>query len=190
MSLEKKVKKARIQKIILESVRLAGLTGVAVLAPNVLQTMKRMGLITHPRQLESIKRSRDKLIERGLLASKDGHLKMTQSGKRYLSRCLSLRDNKELNKNKKWDGRWRIFIFDIPESKRFDRDSIRYALISIGFMRLQDSVWVYPYDCESIISLLKADTETEENVLYIIAEAIENDKPLREYFHLNKNKTH
>jgi DNA-binding transcriptional regulator PaaX len=45
-----------------------------------------------------------------------------------------LGDNKELNKNKKWDGKWRVLIFDIPETRRFDRDNIRRALISIGFM--------------------------------------------------------
>lgn len=98
-------------------------------------------------------------------------------------------DNKELNKNKKWDGKWRVLIFDIPENRRFDRDNIRRALISIGFMRLQDSVWVYPYNCEDLISLLKADTETAEDVLYMIVETIENDEPIKKYFGLNiKNK--
>ena len=186
MSLERKVKKANIQKIILESVKLAGLIGVATFAPNVLQTMKRMGFITHPRQIESIKRSRDNLIKKGLLENKNDQLKITQEGKRYLFKCLSLGDNKELNKYKKWDGKWRALIFDIPENRRFDRDNIRRALISIGFMRLQDSVWVYPYDCEKIIALLKAETEVEGNLLYMIVEALENDEEVKKYFRLNK----
>ena len=186
MDLEKKVKKAKIQKIILETVKLAGLIGVAAIAPSVLGTMKKIGFITHPRQIESIKRSRDTLIKRGLLENKNEQLKITQGGKRYLFRCLSLGDNKELNKNKKWDGKWRVIIFDVPESRRFDRTNIRLALVSIGFMRLQDSVWVYPYSCENIISLLKAETETGENVLYMIVEAIENDEPIKKYFGLNK----
>src|SRR3989344_2401156 len=184
MSLERKVKKANIQKIILESVKLAGLIGVATFAPNVLQTMKRMGFITHPRQIESIKRSRDNLIKKGLLETKNNQLKLTQYGKRYLLKCLYLGDSKKLNQNKKWDKKWRVLIFDIPESRRSDRDNIRYALVSIGFMRLQDSVWVYPYNCEDIISLLKADTETGENVLYMIVDAIENDEPIKKYFGL------
>ncbi len=185
-SVEKRAKKARVQKIILETVKLTGLISVVAVAPNVLQTMKRMGFITHPRQIESIKRSRDKLIEKDLLENKNGQLKITQGGKRYLFRCLSLGDNKELNKNKKWDGKWRVLIFDIPESRRFDRDNIRRALVSIGFMRLQDSVWIYPYNCEGLISLLKADTETEEDVLYMIVEMLENDNEVKKYFGLNK----
>ena len=186
MSLERKVKKANIQKVILESVKLAGLIGVAAVAPNVLSTMKRMGFITHSRQIESIKRSRDNLIKKGLLEDKNDQLKITQAGKRYLCKCLSLGDNKELNKNKKWDGKWRVLIFDIPENRRFDRDNIRHALVSIGFMKLQDSVWVYPYNCEDLVSLLKADTETGEEVLYMIVEALENDEPIKKYFNLNK----
>ena len=132
MDLEKKVKKAKIQKIILETVKLAGLIGVAAIAPSVLGTMKKIGFITHPRQIESIKRSRDTLIKRGLLENKNEQLKITQGGKRYLFRCLSLGDNKELNKNKKWDGKWRVIIFDVPESRRFDRTNIRQALV--GFI--------------------------------------------------------
>ncbi|MEK7669306.1 MAG: hypothetical protein AAB350_01805 [Patescibacteria group bacterium] len=185
-SLEKKIKKANIQKVILETVKLAGIIGVGIIAPNVLRAMKKMGFITHPRQIESIKRSRDVLIERGLLENKNGQLKITQGGKRYLFRCLSLGDNKELNKNKKWDGKWRVLIFDIPESRRFDRTNIRQALISIGFMRLQDSVWIYPYSCENIVSLLKAETETEGDVLYMIVEALENDEEVKKYFGLSK----
>jgi len=186
MNLEKKVKKANIQKIILETVKLTGLVGVSLIAPNVLGEMKKMGFIIHPRQTESIKRSRDNLVEKGLLENKNGKIKITQGGKRYLFRCLSLGDNKELNKNKKWDGKWRVLIFDIPESRRFDRDNIRHALVSIGFMRLQDSVWVYPYSCENIISLLKTETESEGYVLYMIVEALENDEEIKKYFGLNK----
>jgi len=185
-SLEKRAKKAKIQKIILESVKLAGLISVAAITPNVFQTMKRMGFITHSRQIESIKRSRDNLIKKGLLENKNNQLRITSGGKRYLFKCLSLGDNKELNKNKKWDGKWRILIFDIPEGRRFDRDNIRRALVSIGFMRLQNSVWIYPYNCEELISLLKADTEMDKDVLYMIVEALENDDEVRKYFGFNK----
>jgi CRISPR-associated endonuclease Cas2 len=185
-SLEKRAKKARVQKIILETVKLAGLIGVAVIAPNVLQAMKKMGLITHQRQNESIKRSVGNLVKKSLLQNKSGKLEITQNGRRYLLKCLSLGDRKELNKNKKWDGKWRVVIFDIPENRRFDRNNIRQTLVSIGFFRLQDSVWVYPYNCENLITLLKADTEAEGDLLYMIVEMIENDGPVRKYFGLKK----
>lgn len=47
---------------------------------------------------------------------------------------------------KAWDGKWRIVIFDIPEEERKDRDSLRFKLISLGFGKLQESVYITPLD--------------------------------------------
>ena len=54
----------------------------------------------------------------------------------------------------------------------------------LGFIRLQDSVWVYPYDCEDLMALLKADLKLGSAVLYMVVEHIENDKHLRAEFGL------
>ncbi len=54
----------------------------------------------------------------------------------------------------------------------------------IGFVRLQDSVWVYPYDCEDFIALLKAELKIGKDVLYAIADTIEHDKGIRRHFNL------
>src|SRR3989344_5509248 len=51
-------------------------------------------------------------------------------------------------------------------------------------LKLQNSVWVYPYDCEDFISLLKADFKIGKDVLYIIVEKLENDWHLRKFFNL------
>ena len=53
-----------------------------------------------------------------------------------------------------------------------------------GIRRLQDSVWVYPYDCEDIITLLKTDFGVGKYLLYMIVDELENDKHLREDFGL------
>lgn len=121
-----------------------------------------------------------------MLEYKNNQLKITQKGKIYMLKSFSLGENKKLNKNKKWDGKWRVLIFDIPENRRFDRNNIRQALVSIGFMRLQNSVWIYPYSCEDLITLLKTDTETNEDALYMVVEAIEHDEFIRKYFGLPK----
>ena len=46
--------------------------------------------------------------------------------------------------------KWRVIIFDIPEKEKM-RLQISYLFKQSGLYRLQDSVWVYPYDCEDII---------------------------------------
>ena len=80
--------------------------------------------------------------------------------------------------------RWRVVIFDIPENRRGSRDLFRKTLRAAGFVQLQQSVWVYPYDCEDLIILLKADLKVGRGIVYMIVEKIENDKWLRERFSL------
>lgn len=87
-------------------------------------------------------------------------------------------------KPKKWDGKWRILIFDISEKRKRDRDKLRFILRSIGFFKLQNSVWVYPYDCEDLINLLKTDLHIGKAILYIVADKIEYDINLKKRFDL------
>ena len=87
-------------------------------------------------------------------------------------------------KKRRWDQRWRVIIFDIPERRRRIRDRLRITMRELGFARLQDSVWVYPYDCEDLMALLKADLKLGVSVLYMVVEHIENDKHLRAQFAL------
>ena len=88
------------------------------------------------------------------------------------------------NKPRRWDGKWRLVIFDIKEEHKYLRQKVRNLVSQFGFQRLQDSVWVYPYDAEEVIALLKANLKIGAEVLYVIADAIEYDKLLREQFDL------
>ena len=85
---------------------------------------------------------------------------------------------------KKWDGKWRMVVFDVPEKRRMVRLRLCATMREVGFVRLQDSVWVYPYDCEDFIAMLKAELKIGKDVLYAIADTIEHDRNIREHFHL------
>ena len=86
---------------------------------------------------------------------------------------------------RRWDKKWRILIFDIKETRRGLRNKVRSTLISIGFIGLQKSVWVYPYDCEDLINLIKSDFKVGKDILYMIVDRVENDKKIREHFGLS-----
>jgi DNA-binding transcriptional regulator PaaX len=77
-----------------------------------------------------------------------------------------------------------VIIFDISEGKRGLRDRLRYFLVTMGFLRLQASVWVFPYDCSEFISLLKADLKIGRDVLYMVVDSIECDDNLKRSFGL------
>jgi DNA-binding transcriptional regulator PaaX len=178
-----RARKADLKKNILSVVQAAGVLAVASVAPNVLGAMGKMGTIPARRQKESIAASRERLLKQGLLISHEGLLHLSKKGEQVL-RMLELKDY-QLRKPKRWDNKWRLLIFDISERRRGLRDKIRHILLTIGFVRLQDSVWAYPYDCEDTLTLLKADLRIGKEVLYIIADSIENDRLLRDTFSLS-----
>lgn len=171
-----------LQKIVLGTVAAAGIMSIAILAPNVLQALDKLGLLRLHRQEEIIKITRGRLIKAGLLKYDNGFLRVTPKGEIKL-RQLELNEFK-LKKPKRWDKKWRMLIFDIKESRAGLRDKVRRTLVAIGFQRLQNSVWVYPYPCDDLITLLKADFKIGSELLYIIADTIEHDKPIRKVFGL------
>ena len=52
-------------------------------------------------------------------------------------------------KRRKWDGKWRLVVYSIPETMRDARDKLRYKLQSLGFANLSASFWISPYDLHS-----------------------------------------
>lgn len=47
--------------------------------------------------------------------------------------------------SKERDGVWKMVIFDIPETQRHIRNVLRAKLVSLGFKRWQNSIWMSPY---------------------------------------------
>ncbi len=52
----------------------------------------------------------------------------------------------------RWDGQWRIVIFDIPNKLKLAREIFRDTLKRMGFRQLQESVWLHPYPCEKVVT--------------------------------------
>lgn len=171
-----------LRKIILDTVKVAGLLSVALIAPKVITGMKHMGMLPSPRQNDVVNRASKRLVKTGLLVWTDGQIQLTPKGETAL-RTLELQDFK-LKKPRRWDKKWRVLIFDIPERRKVLRERVRNMLAVIGFVRLQDSVWAYPYDCEDLITLLKADFQVGDDMLYMIVDNIERDVSLLRHFKL------
>lgn len=189
IKIKKKIRNSRIQKIVLNTLYAAGVLSMAVLAPNTLSLLKHLdpnkkrGLNQKYSVNNAIKRLRDKGLVKWEESEKGIFLRLTEQG----GQAIELLERKEFKvaKPKKWDGKWRVIIFDIKETKRSTRDKFRRTLQQIGFLKLQGSVWVYPYNCEELITLLKADFKIGKDILYIIADSLENDRWVREYFGLH-----
>ncbi len=177
----KRAKRANLKKIILKTIAVAGVLGVGVVAPNVIGAMSKLGMLPLKRQKEFIHASRDRLIKQGLIVRERGFLRLTKMGEKAL-RHLTL--SEAVRRPLHWDGKWRVLIFDIPEERKVLREKIRSFLLTVGFVHLQHSVWIYPYDCEDLVTLLKADLRVGKDVLYMIVDSLENDANLQKKFNL------
>jgi CRISPR/Cas system-associated endoribonuclease Cas2 len=182
----KSVKRRYIfEQAILATLQLGMMVGLAVFMPNSMRILKLLGWTPTKRDPKyTFGSALDRLEQKGLVIKNEEKqsYRITIKGKLFLWKLES--KYLAIEKPKRWDKRWRLIIFDIKEKDRFQRDAVRVMLQNIGCIHLQNSVWVYPYDCEEAIALLKANHEIGQEVLYIIAEKIEEDQWLRKYFNL------
>lgn len=112
------------------------------------------------------------------------YISLTEKGRKRAGRLQI--DALKINKPKKWDGKWRMVIFDIAQPKLTKREALRGKLKELGFYPLQKSVWVHPYDCDDEIQLLKDFFQLgSEEIRVITAEKIEDDNSLKKIFKLN-----
>jgi len=119
-----------------------------------------------------IKNEKDKFVVR-----------LTEKGRSIVKEILF--DDMKIEKQKSWDKKWRIVIFDIPEKKRRSmRDAMRFKLQLLGFYQMQKSVWVCPYPCEKEIQLVCEVFDINPYVNLITAEKIYNDDVLAKHFKL------
>jgi len=89
------------------------------------------------------------------------------------------------SKKKKWRGKWFLVVFDVPEPERDKRNYLRGFLRDIGFYQYQQSVYVYPYECEEEINLVKKIVEGGRYISYIVAEKLEKEDLLKTHFKLS-----
>lgn len=79
-------------------------------------------------------------IERTIDKNGEAVFRLTAFGQDYVAREFPIKRFRL-----KWDGRWTVVIFDIPEQTRWIRDRLRFDLEDLGFGGLQKSVWISPF---------------------------------------------
>lgn len=171
--------------ILLAVVGVAGILAIGAIAPNAVQLLKYFPRINGKRRFypayvdAAVKRLLDQAFIKLVKENGKTFVRLTEAGE---NRLLKFRVREKVLKQKKWDGKWRVLIFDIKEYRRGTRDSLRNELINLGFVRLQDSVWINPYECDEVTVLLKANLRIGRDLIYMTVEQLENDKWLRRVF--------
>jgi len=133
----------------------------------------------------SIKRSIKNLYRTGMLKevkNQDGTISIILSEKgKKLAGIYNL-DNLKISKSKKWDGNWRVVIFDVPERIKKVREALRMHLRKLGFYELQKSVFVCPFPCAEEINQIINFYNISEYVRILMAHSVDNENELKNKF--------
>ena len=112
------------------------------------------------------------------------YIRLTKEG-RKLAGWMQI-DALKIKRPKKWDGNWRLVIFDISQMKKSHREALRGKLKQLGFYPLQKSVWIHPFECRDEIELLRDFFGlSEKEMRLIVARDIGKDDWLKKHFKLS-----
>jgi DNA-binding transcriptional regulator PaaX len=178
------MKKNEIAKMILGGLALAGGLIIIVALPG-------LALAFRPFVKKNIsgakfKRSFQTLKEKGLIGtSKEGDKTVVHLTKEGQMKVLKYKfEDISVKKPAKWDKKWRIVVFDIPEKYKAARDALVQKLKELGFVSVQKSVWVYPYPCTDEIDFITEIFNIRRFVRLVTAESIDRQQDLQKAFSL------
>jgi DNA-binding transcriptional regulator PaaX len=121
-----------------------------------------------------------------VIQNRDEKLRLSAKGKTELEHIIAKMRSEAPFRDQKWKGGWWIFAFDVPEIHRGARDAMRLILKRAGFLQLQQSVWVHPFECEELRELLCEDPRLEGRVIYARVDKLNNEVRLLAHFGLQR----
>lgn len=179
-----------MKNLLLRSIAVTGVISVALIAPKMTRLLKELDrpAKNRARLYQRITQGLNRLEQNGLVTVTgkyaERRVKITEKGREMMEQIEF--GEYVIPEPAFWDGKWRVLIFDIREKRRRTRTQLRRLLHGAGFVRVQDSVWVYPYPCDEFVSLVRAHLRSGIGEMRIfVAEALESDKDLREHFKLH-----
>jgi len=124
-----------------------------------------------------------KLQNKGIIYLGGERVKLTPRGLK-LQKELKL-EQIILERPKEWDGLWRLVSYDIPDALKEKRDWFRQTLIRLGFRKVQESLWVFPFECKEEIAVIAKDCGVASYVIVMMTDNVPNEEEWESDFDLN-----
>jgi DNA-binding transcriptional regulator PaaX len=179
------MKKQERQEMILNIILGVGVLTTAIVAPNALQLFKYF----HPKSRRGkweIKRSFLRLEKKGFVKKKitngEDYYTLTLLGSERAKKYKL--DSMKIEHQKKWDKKWRLIMFDIPEDKKMARRGINLVLKKLGCVQYQKSVFITPFPCKKEIDFVGECFGVRKYIRVITADEVEGVEPLKKVFKL------
>lgn len=181
----KNITKDDVMEMVFSTLLTVGVLAVAVTMPNAVQLFKYFGKKT-PKEQWHMRRSVSSLEKSGFIKRRrmrgEEYYELTLTGReramRYKLKSMTIK------RPKKWDGSWRIVMFDIPEAKKYARRSIRYAIQKLGCLQYQKSVFITPYPCSKEIDFAGECYGVRKHIRIITANNVEGVSNIKKHFNI------
>lgn len=137
---------------------------------------------------QALNRSLRKLEQSKLIEARDnedGTATITLSNFGKIRALTYQIDEVKIKPMKKWDCKWRVVLFDIPERHKRARDALSRKFKDAGFHQFQKSVFINPFECTDEINFITEFFNVRPYVRLILAEKIDNEVAMRKHFKLS-----
>jgi DNA-binding transcriptional regulator PaaX len=179
--------KGELPKEILKGLALGGLIVASFALPNLPQIFSLFGAKNY-RERYKINRTLQRFKNRKLINiyKKNGEdiVEITEIGKKNVLKYKF--DNMRINRPKKWDGCWRVIIFDIPERYKNGRDALTKKLKEMELYPLQKSVFICPFKCRDEIIFIGEIFNIRKYIHYLVVKELdeESEFDLKQHYNL------
>lgn len=147
------------------------------------KTMKLESPVRGITKIQNYYMSLSRLKQRGYIKQTGNNYYLTLQGKE-LAQHLLVRQALKI-KNRHWDKQWRMVCFDIPEKLRRERAALRNFLYRSGFRKLQESVWLTPYDIIKEALGIWKELGLTPYIHTALIKSLDNDIEFKKLFKLN-----
>lgn len=180
-----------IQTIVLSTLYVTGILATALVAPNAVRLFDHLNPISRRNSIRFNQRIAQALLRlerRGLIhivgEGRTRKIHLTAQGEELINGLYA--GAYAIPVPARWDGKWRLVMFDVPEKRKKVRDTLRMLLRSAGFIHFQDSAWIQPYQCDELVTLLRSHLGSGKGeIRYLTASfADESDYVFRKHFDL------
>ncbi len=121
----------------------------------------------------SLKGLKDAGLVENVSSGQNNYARLTKEGKKKAN-SLKLESDTTLL-NPAWDGKWRIILLDLPESRKNERESLRYLLKKAGFILLKNSAWISPYPFEHLFENIKKDLGLTSELVILTTDRLDEE---------------
>ncbi len=170
-------------RIILGLLAVTGVIAVFAVAPGIGGILKMIDPNPY-KAMEKLKRALRRLIESGKVIETSKGYQITDTGMIEFNRKKF--DGYKLIPKKRWDGKWRVVCFDIPEKRKEVRRAVQRKLSLLGFYPLQNSVFISPHPCSELVALAHQTFHLQNHLRIMTVTHTDNEQALLKHFRLSR----